>query len=44
MGPRMTFRRVVLYATTTTALAYIAACGLILHAANRYDRILGPRP
>ena len=33
----MTVRRVVLYAATTAALAYILACGIILHAANRLD-------
>lgn len=39
----MTVRRVVLYAATTTALAYILACAAILHTANRLDHILGPR-
>lgn len=37
----MTLRRVVLYGATAGALAYIAACALILHTIDRYDRARG---
>lgn len=40
-------RRVALYAATTAAIAYILACGIILHGIDlrdRYRQARGPRP
>ena len=36
-GQPVTSRRVVLYAAATAALAYVLACGVILHTANWLD-------